>query len=456
MPLRGRPEETISPSANRPRARHQCISATHSLSACSGSVGPPGCRLQLAASASSDRATRAPGRSRGRAPPARRARDRNRGGDRAEPAAHPTRRAAPARTGGRSRAAGSAPPRRVRSATTSDLSTSEASRSRISRALEPVAGAHRLGGVEREAAGEDRQAAKQHPLGVVQQIVAPVHRGAQRLWRGQRVAAPPVEQPEAVVEAARRSARPTASAPAQRPARSPAGCRPARGRSAPRAGVLVGRARSRGGTLRARSTNRRTASRPLRVAPCELLRERERRHAPVALAREAERRPARGQNRRCGQRPEQGLGQPAPPRRGGARSCRARPTPGVAARWAQAACSAGLPRQRTDPERLGQRRPTSSGSGQRRELDPPEPHRETPSTSASVCSASRVLPQPPAPGQRQQPRRPERLAQLRELSLTADEARQRSGRLFGTAPGGRSGRKSSRRSGCDPPLTLWR
>jgi hypothetical protein len=44
------------------------------------------------------------------------------------------------------------------------------------RALDVVIAAHRLGSLEREAAGEDRQSVEQGPLPSVEQVVAPVQR----------------------------------------------------------------------------------------------------------------------------------------------------------------------------------------------------------------------------------------------------------------------------------------
>ena len=83
--------------------------------------------------------------------------------------------------------------------------------------------AHLLGGVERAAAGEDRETAEQAPLVVGEQLVRPVERGAERLLARARVAAAAqqVEAPAEPLEdlrrararsSARRRARPRAAA----------------------------------------------------------------------------------------------------------------------------------------------------------------------------------------------------------------------------------------------------
>ena len=59
----------------------------------------------------------------------------------------------------------------------------------------------RLGSVEVEAAQKCRQPAKKHPLGLGQQRVRPVHRGAQRLLAAYRGARPAGQQPEPVMQA---------------------------------------------------------------------------------------------------------------------------------------------------------------------------------------------------------------------------------------------------------------
>jgi hypothetical protein len=64
-----------------------------------------------------------------------------------------------------------------------------------------AAGGDGLGGLEREAAGEDRQPAPERPLGRRQQVVAPPDHRAQRLVPGQGGAAPLGQEAEAVVQA---------------------------------------------------------------------------------------------------------------------------------------------------------------------------------------------------------------------------------------------------------------
>ena len=68
-------------------------------------------------------------------------------------------------------------------------------------ALDRAAGAHVLGGVERERAREHRQAPEQQALLAVEQLVAPVDRRAQRLLAGERRAAAVAEDVEAVAQA---------------------------------------------------------------------------------------------------------------------------------------------------------------------------------------------------------------------------------------------------------------
>ena len=65
-------------------------------------------------------------------------------------------------------------------------------------ALDPVAGADLLGSLERKAAGEDREAAKQGPLGIREQLMAPVDRGAQGLKPGAGRARAAGEQAKAI------------------------------------------------------------------------------------------------------------------------------------------------------------------------------------------------------------------------------------------------------------------
>ena len=68
-------------------------------------------------------------------------------------------------------------------------------------ALHLTGAGDRLGGVEVEAAQKRRQPAKQHPLGLGQQGVRPVHRGAQGLLAAHRGARTAGQQPEPVMQA---------------------------------------------------------------------------------------------------------------------------------------------------------------------------------------------------------------------------------------------------------------
>ena len=61
--------------------------------------------------------------------------------------------------------------------------------------------AHGFGRLQRPAAGEDRQAAEEHPFRLGQQVVTPVDRRPQPLLAGQGRPAPARQQPEAVVQA---------------------------------------------------------------------------------------------------------------------------------------------------------------------------------------------------------------------------------------------------------------
>ncbi len=68
----------------------------------------------------------------------------------------------------------------------------------------------RLGGLQREGAGEDRQPDEQRPLGRGQKFVAPVHRALSVCWRGRAVRLPPVSR-------RKRSSRRAATASTGRP-----------------------------------------------------------------------------------------------------------------------------------------------------------------------------------------------------------------------------------------------
>ena len=81
----------------------------------------------------------------------------------------------------------------------------------LARSRSPGA-ATRLGRVERERPGEDAEPAQDAPAPAVEEVVAPVDRRGQGLLPGQRGPRAAGEQPEAVVEVARRSARRSAPA----------------------------------------------------------------------------------------------------------------------------------------------------------------------------------------------------------------------------------------------------
>ena len=183
-----------------------------------------------------------------------------RGGACASRPPRPIRPAAPARTGAPSPAAGSA--RRPRPAPTSDLSTRCVSRSRTSRRSIVAAGADRFGGLERPAAGEDRQAPQQRALGLGEQVVAPVDQRAQRLLARQRRA----DRRRSAGGSDRSGAR-AISLDRQRRARAPPRARCASGMPSSRRQIVGHRRRVLGRSARtpagrriARSTNSRTAS----------------------------------------------------------------------------------------------------------------------------------------------------------------------------------------------------
>ena len=69
--------------------------------------------------------------------------------------------------------------------------------------LDLVAGAHGLGRLQRATAGEDGEQLEHPPLVVEQQVVAPLHHGAEGLLPGQRRAGAAGQEPEAIVEAVR-------------------------------------------------------------------------------------------------------------------------------------------------------------------------------------------------------------------------------------------------------------
>ena len=57
-----------------------------------------------------------------------------------------------------------------------------------------------LGGIERESAGEDGQTLQHRPLVLAEQVVAPLHRGSERLLTGETALGTSGQEPEPVVE----------------------------------------------------------------------------------------------------------------------------------------------------------------------------------------------------------------------------------------------------------------
>ena len=113
---------------------------------------------------------------------------------------------------------------------------------------------------EVESAGEHRTPLQQRLFRVVEQVVGPRHRVAQRVVAFQ--AAPRADQqPEPLIETITHLARRSSTPSARPPTRWPTGSRRGGGRSPPpRPPRRAGPARSRGATLWARSTNRFTAA----------------------------------------------------------------------------------------------------------------------------------------------------------------------------------------------------
>ena len=140
--------------------------------------------------------------------------------------------AAPSRTGGSARAGGSGPRRRTHPTSAIDLSTSPVEQLQHVVGGDAGAWADRLGHRQRPAAGEDRQAPQQHLLALVEQVVAPVDRGADRAvpWQAGRDRAAQARRRR--TRAGRQAARRSARARAPRPARAPAECRRRRRRCA--------------------------------------------------------------------------------------------------------------------------------------------------------------------------------------------------------------------------------
>ena len=113
---------------------------------------------------------------------------------------------------------------------------------------------------EPEPAGEHREAPEQAPLVVVEQVVAPVERRAQRLLARQRGAAAAGEQAEAVVEPRGDLLDRQRARPARPPARCASGMPSSRRQISATAGGVPPARRAKAAGRRARSTNRRTAS----------------------------------------------------------------------------------------------------------------------------------------------------------------------------------------------------
>ena len=142
---------------------------------------------------------------------------------------------------------------------TSDFSTSEPEQVDDVEVLERLHAAHLLGRCQVEAADEDRQAAQDALLVLVQQLVGPVHQRAQRLLPLLQHAAAAGEQLVAILQPGVDVGHASASARAQRRARAPAECPPAAPRVRPRPAPRVRSGSKAGLCCCARSTNRRTA-----------------------------------------------------------------------------------------------------------------------------------------------------------------------------------------------------
>ncbi len=180
-------------------------------------------------------------------------------GDRVPPVPHYSRVADPGHSDARSRAGGivsrrcGCPPRRgscrpARSARPVPL------------AVDAVAAAHALSGVERPAAGKHRYPPQHTLLGVAQQLVAPVDQRAQRTLARERGTDPPVSTPKRSSSRAAQSCIDIAPRRAAPPARWPARFRPGGDKSRSRPRHLSSSPRSPVDCSRARSTNSRTAS----------------------------------------------------------------------------------------------------------------------------------------------------------------------------------------------------
>ena len=239
---------------------------------------------------------------------------------------HRWRRVAPRRTGGSSPASrtGSAPMTGRRPAATCAPArrADPGRRSRRHRIRQP-----RSAG-EVEAAGEHRTPLQHSLLGVVEQVIGPLHRVAQRLVAFQ--AAPrPDQQPEAVIEAIAHFAR-RSSTPSERPpTRSPAESRRGGGRSRPpRSASSVHR--------EARSDSAGRVRRTASPRPSRFPRDVQRRHRPDLLVGHPKSFAAGGEDLHRRRLREDGVDRGRRRRRAHARSCR---TPAAVTRPSNAAAT---------------------------------------------------------------------------------------------------------------------
>ena len=376
------------------------------------------------------RAARAPARF----PRARRARGSALSGAHESPPPSAAARSAPRRTRGSSRA--SQPGRRAlrcRRRTSRLLATSRSSVSRPA----PVT---RLGRRRRwRRRRTPRSARSAALLGVVEQVVAPVDRRAQRPLARGRVARARAERAERRRAGAAAISR-GESSPQRAAASSIASGSPSTRRqiSRDRAGVARRSARSPGSWARARSQNSASTASP----------------SAAGVAGPAARAAAPGSrcsactasgSRLVASTVSAGTGaeQPADERRGvaaGARSCR-RP---AAAAWrpgsARRACAADSPASDDRAERPHDRRGTSSGR-RRAASDTKQRRPRSPrSTARAASSASRVLPTPPGPV---------------SVSSRASPARSRSATAASSARGRSSG-SAARQAACRAPARCAR
>ena len=299
---------------------------------------------------------------------------------------------------------------------------------------------HRLGRLEREAAGEDGQPAKERLLVRRQQVVAPGDGVAHRPLAGRQVARAAGQQRPAAAPAGPAGPRAAGGGSAPPPARSPAAARPAarqivadRRRRCPRSG------RSRAGRPGARSTKRRTAS--ARAAAAS---DGGRRGPGGDPARQGRHRVARARPQTRSARPAGGQHRQA--RAGGQQVGDERPRPAEhllevvehqqqraapEARDEAVARAAGRRVSRT-PSAWAIVGSTRAGSRERREVDEGDAVGEVGRpASAATARARRVLPTPPGPvsvssraagasGPAQSSR-----ADRRQLALPADQRGQR-------------------------------